>query len=160
MKDSTLSKMFLTSIILVALATLVVLWFKAGPSPELTPQASGDQSQSINAELKKIYDDDQSDSRPYDTSEQKKATDDRARLRINRVSEMISKGLLQSPEDYYHAAMIFQHGNSPQDYLTAHVLANVAGFKGHRRGSWLSAASLDLFLLSVGSISGAGYGLW
>ena len=45
--------------------------------------------------------------------------------------------------------MVFQHGNKPEDYLTAHVLATVAGFKGHGWGTWLSAASLDLFLLSV-----------
>jgi hypothetical protein len=120
------------------------------PAPELRPRASSDQSRSINAELKNIYDEDQSDGRPYETSEQKKATDDRARSRINLVSEIMSKDQLQSPEDYYHAAIVFQHGNSPRDYLTAHVLANVAAFKGHRQGSWLSAASLDLFLLSIG----------
>ncbi|MEW6737762.1 MAG: hypothetical protein AB1489_41160 [Acidobacteriota bacterium] len=119
------------------------------------------QSQvAASKQLEKLFNEDQSDNRPYNTPEQRKESDERARQRINQVSEIVSKGLLQSADDYYHAAMVFQHGNKPNDYLTAHVLATVAGFKGHTWGNWLSAASLDAFLLSMGrsQIMGTIYG--
>ncbi len=148
----------LTSVIFTVIWTFIILSFYTGvrPQPGESLQRGGtpgqaEQSQlSINEELKRIFDDDQSDGRPYNTRAQKEATDSRARSRINAVSEILKNGQLHSPDDYYHAAMIFQHGSEPEDYLRAHVLATVAGFKGHRRGAWLTAASFDLFLLSTG----------
>jgi hypothetical protein len=110
---------------------------------------TGEKRAEVSRELEKIFDDDQSDGRPYGTPEEQAQTDARGRRRIDRVSELVGQGLLRSADDYYHAAMVFQHSARSEDYLTAHVLASVAGFKGHPWGSWLSAASLDLFLLSV-----------
>lgn len=101
-------------------------------------------------ELQRLFEEDQSDSRPYATREERAETDVRARGRIERAAALVRRGLLQSADDYYHAAMVFQHGTTSEDALTAHVLASVAGFKGHPWGRWLSAASLDLFLLSIG----------
>jgi len=102
-----------------------------------------------STELERLFNEDQSDSRPYSTPEERAQTDARALRRLERVSQIVGEGLLRSGDDYYRAAMIFQHGARSEDYLTAHVLASVAGFKGHPWGQWLSAASLDLFLLSV-----------
>ncbi|HWM91261.1 MAG TPA: hypothetical protein VN493_10880 [Thermoanaerobaculia bacterium] len=99
--------------------------------------------------LERIFQEDQSDGRPYGTPEERALTDARVLRRIEEVSEIVDRGLLRSADDYYHAAMIFQHGVRSEDHLKAHVLASVAGFKGHPWGRWLSAASLDLFLLSL-----------
>jgi hypothetical protein len=157
-----------TSLVFAIIWTSVILWFyaaaRSGPSghpPKAATPKQTDKSQaSINPELKRIFDEDQRDGRPYNTRRQREETDGRARSRIDAVSEIIKKEQLQSPDDYYHAAIIFQHGSRPEDYLMAHVLASVAGFKGHRRGAWLTAASLDQFLLSLGrpQIFGTIYG--
>jgi hypothetical protein len=34
---------------------------------------------------------------------------------------------LRTAEEYYRAATVFQHGSQPQDFLTAHLLATIAG---------------------------------
>jgi hypothetical protein len=129
------------------------------PQPMVKTQTN-EQQAAASRELERIFNEDQSDSRPYSTPEQKQATDARARQRIDRVSEIVRQGLVQSADDYYHAAMVFQHGTTAEDALTAHVLATVAGFKGHQMGRWLSAAALDRFLLTVGrsQVLGTNYG--
>jgi hypothetical protein len=53
---------------------------------------------------------------------------------------------VQSGEDYFRAALIFQHSILPEDHLMAHILATIAGYKGHKRARWLSAAALDAYL--------------
>ncbi|MEW6207854.1 MAG: hypothetical protein AB1631_05765 [Acidobacteriota bacterium] len=139
-----------------AIWIFIILFVDSGQQASLTTQSpaarpQGNESpRQVSRELEKIFNEDQSDSRPYNTPEERKETDERARRRIDQVSEIMRKFPLQSADDYYHAAMVFQHGSKPEDYLTAHALATVAGFKGHSWGRWLSAASLDLFLLSVG----------
>jgi hypothetical protein len=62
------------------------------------------------------------------------------------VTEIVRQGQLRTAEEYYHAAMVLQHGALPEEFLLAHELATVAGFKGHKGGRWLSAAALDRFL--------------
>ena len=63
-----------------------------------------------------------------------------------RVYELLRGDELVSGEDYYHAAMVLQHGKGSEDILVAHILATAAGFMGDDRGRWLSAASLDRYL--------------
>ena len=67
-----------------------------------------------------------------------------------RVHELLHAGKIQTGQDFWFAAMVFQHGRDPEDYLLAHVLASTAVAKGNRNGLWLGAASLDRYLLSVG----------
>lgn len=66
------------------------------------------------------------------------------------VRRLIRAGGLATAEDYVNGALLLQHGDSPEDFLLAHVLATIAGFKGSRSGRLLSAAALDRYLLSVG----------
>jgi hypothetical protein len=67
-----------------------------------------------------------------------------------RVHELLHAEKIQAGQDFWFAAMVFQHGQIPEDYLLAHVLASTAVAKGNRNGLWLAAASLDRYLLSVG----------
>ena len=46
--------------------------------------------------------------------------------------------------------MILQHGRDIDDYLLAHEFCVVALSKGERRANWLSGATEDRFLMSVG----------
>src|SRR5256885_4446059 len=62
----------------------------------------------------------------------------------------MAEGKIQNAEDYYYAAFMFQHGQKLSDYLYAHVLAVTAVNKGLHDAMWLSAATLDRYLVSMG----------
>lgn len=70
--------------------------------------------------------------------------------RRKRARRLLEQGALQTGADFHDAAFIFQHGNQPEDYLLAHVLAIAAVAKGEPRGRWIAAATLDRYLLSIG----------
>lgn len=79
--------------------------------------------------------------------------------RRDRVRELLASGGLKSARDFHDAAFIFQHSVQTDaypraavanDYLLAHVLANVALAKGDATSLWISAASLDRYLQSIG----------
>jgi len=89
--------------------------------------------------MRKIYEEDQKNRNDI-------AGDTRRRL---QVQQLISEGKLQTAEDYYYAAFIYQHGQQPSDYLYAHVLAVTAVDRGLHSATWLSAATLDRYLHSI-----------
>jgi hypothetical protein len=66
--------------------------------------------------------------------------------RRDRVVQLIRSDSLQAAEDFYHAAMVLQHGQGSEDVLIAHILATAAAYLGDERGQWLSAAALDRYL--------------
>ena len=70
--------------------------------------------------------------------------------RREMVRRLIRAGGLVTAKDYVNGALLLQHGDAPEDFLLAHVLAIIAGFKGSGTGRWLSAAALDRYLLNVG----------
>ncbi len=66
-----------------------------------------------------------------------------------RLPELLQGGKLSSSDDYYHAAMIMQHGATAEDTALAHVLAINGALKGNVQARWLSAASLDRLLMRL-----------
>ena len=60
--------------------------------------------------------------------------------------KLLDAGALHTGEDFRHAAFVFQHGATPDDYLLAHTLAMVAVGKGDRSGLWIASATLDRYL--------------
>ena len=70
-------------------------------------------------------------------------------IRLKRAKEIYQSGGLVTGSDYFDAALIFQHGSAPDDYLLAHVLCTVAVVKGDTDAPWLSAATLDRYLQSI-----------
>jgi hypothetical protein len=106
----------------------------------------------MNLELQKLFQADQDDRRGASnfTPQQLKELEAADARRSERVAEIVRRGELETAEDFYHAAMMLQHGANPEDYLSAHVLATIGVFKGREEGKWLSAATLDRFLLSIG----------
>jgi hypothetical protein len=66
-----------------------------------------------------------------------------------QVRAMLAKGEVQIGEDFHDAALLFQHGEKPDDYLFAHILAVEAVIKGDDSSKWLAAATLDRYLQSV-----------
>jgi hypothetical protein len=70
------------------------------------------------------------------------------RKRRQRVGALLAAGKVQTVEDFFAAALVYQHGETPEDYLTAHELAMIAGVMG--RGGGLAALAEDRFLLHIG----------
>jgi len=71
-------------------------------------------------------------------------------VRRGQVRALLERGELRAGEDFRLAAMVFQHGAEPRDYLFAHTLALVALAKGDPSASWIASASLDRYLQSIG----------
>jgi hypothetical protein len=70
--------------------------------------------------------------------------------RREMVRQLIRTGGLVTAKDYANGALLLQHGDKAEDYLLAHVLATIAGFKGDRTGRFLSAVTLDRYLINMG----------
>jgi hypothetical protein len=70
--------------------------------------------------------------------------------RRRSLANMIESGVLEEPEDYYHAAWILNHGESVEDIWQAHTLAAEAVKLGLRRARWLAAATYDRWLMYQG----------
>jgi hypothetical protein len=135
---------FVVNRFLALVATLLL-----ASSAQVDASAPGD-----NAELVKLFTEDQGDRTPPDgklTAEVDwAAVVPRDRAREKRVKELIAGDALKSGADYYHAAMVLQHAQAPDDFLLAHDLCVVAITKGEERAKWLAAASLDRFLTNIG----------
>jgi len=94
--------------------------------------------QSSKSALHRIYDEDQEN-----------RNEDARRLLRSEVRQLVAEDKVQTGEDYYYAAFIFQHGQKSEDYLYAHVLAVTALGKGFSPAKWLCAATLDRYLRSI-----------
>ncbi|HEX3094245.1 MAG TPA: hypothetical protein VHW72_16545 [Candidatus Angelobacter sp.] len=70
-------------------------------------------------------------------------------VRQKRVREMLNEGTVRTANDFVWASFTFQHGQTPDDYLLAHVLGMVAASKGDKMGRWIAAATLDRYLQSI-----------
>ena len=70
--------------------------------------------------------------------------------RRKKVHSLLADGLVVTAQDFHDAAFIFQHGDIPDDYLLAHILAIEAVVKGDTSSKWIAAATLDRYLQSIG----------
>ncbi|MBZ0321342.1 MAG: hypothetical protein K8L91_33315 [Anaerolineae bacterium] len=106
----------------------------------------------MNDELRLLFETDQAertDHPPYGTPEYW-ALRERDRLRRVRVMEIIASDGCTTAEDFYHAALIFQHGDALEEIAQAHQLAKQSADLGHTSARWLAAASLDRWLMYQG----------
>lgn len=107
----------------------------------------------MNDELRQFFADDQAERqgvwsrRPPGYWEEVTRRD---RARRERAAELIAAGALREAADYYHAAMLFQHGAAVDDYRRAHELASQAAALGHRPARWLATAAHDRWLVAQG----------
>ena len=105
-------------------------------------------SDAPSAEMKAIFDEDQRvrSSEHVDWN----AVGNTDTLRRGQTRKLLAAGALHTGKDYEEAAFVFQHGDSPQDYLLAHTLAMVAVSKGDPTAIWIAAATLDRYLENIG----------
>lgn len=64
----------------------------------------------------------------------------------DRVTELLAAAAA-TPDDLYHAAMVFQHGDNAGDWRRAHELALRSAELGHSAARWLAAAAHDRWLM-------------
>jgi hypothetical protein len=130
--------------------------FRTGP-PAVSTDWESERSYDLetpfeasNRELRAMAEEDQAARKKELSSDEKHALVMQDAERRARTLALLNKGELRSAEDYRNAALIFQHGSAPKDFLLAHTLATVALAKKDASASWLAAATLDRYLRSVG----------
>lgn len=100
-----------------------------------------------NPELAQLFRQDQADRDAADIDWN--AVGPRDQARKTRVQALLEAGAVRSAADHYHAAMVFQHGDSLADYRLANALAVLAMAQApddsHYR--WLVGASWDRLLM-------------
>jgi hypothetical protein len=132
---------------LVSLITVLVLAI-AAPALSAVPSVSGHtRSAPDNADMKAIYDADQS-ARAGDNVDWKLVAPQDVKRR-EQTNALLAAGALHTGRDYRYAAFIYQHGDLPDDYLLAHTLAMVAMSKGDHDAVWIATATLDRYLQTV-----------
>lgn len=122
----------------------------AACSPSGTEPAGEASPASGNPELAELYEADQADRsvRPIDWS----VVSVRDSLRQTRVSEILAAGEANTSADFYHAAMVFQHGDDTTAARAAFDLARQAVEldSSNESAKWLSAAAWDRYLMRKG----------
>jgi hypothetical protein len=111
---------------------------------------TAEHQKTLNPELVRLYEEDQGDRNvgSYEKIDWTKVTP-RDEARRKRVDEIIAAGGAKAADDYYHAAMVYQHGNSPDEIQRAHDLAVKAAELDpkHDAARWLAAAAEDRKLM-------------
>ncbi len=104
-----------------------------------------------NKLLKKLFKEDQQDRRKIkDTKQFMNWLVRRDLERRKKLQGLIRKKLLKTAEDYFMAAMIFQHGGTVQYVKKARELAKKAMGLGNKDARWLYAAATDRILMMQG----------
>lgn len=107
-----------------------------------------------NAELTRLYEEDQADRAggPNNEKTDWAAVSARDTARQERVHQIVAEGGARSADDYYHAAMVFQHGDTDEEIAKAHELSVKAAELDpeHPSARWLAAASKDRLLMRQG----------
>ena len=70
--------------------------------------------------------------------------------RRQQVKALLDAGALRTATDLHSAALVYQHGDTAQDYLMAHTLAVAALGEDSTKSPWLAAATLDRYLHKIG----------
>ena len=107
---------------------------------------------SRNPELRQLYEQDQGDRKVGTANIDWARLNQRDVAREARVREILASGGARIADDYYHAAMVLQHGEGAADFRLANELAlkAVELEPGHRPARWLAAASKDRELMTLG----------
>jgi hypothetical protein len=106
------------------------------------------------SDLKKLFEADQEDRKNGLNESNPEVFAQREENRYQKAQEMFAQyeknRTLLSAEDVYYLAFLFQHGRTSEDYKKAHELALEAEKQGSEDAKWLSAATEDRYLFSLG----------
>ncbi len=96
-----------------------------------------------NPLLRALYEEDQEECRQWHGAEVFLAS----QARRARAEALIALDVLHTAADYWHAALLLQHGEVSAHWWQAHTLALRAAELGYPQARWLAAAALDRWLL-------------
>jgi hypothetical protein len=102
--------------------------------------------------LKHLFDQDQHEclNQPRDGTHEYIALKIRCKARIEAAKEILESGAAFSGIDYFHACIIFMHGNCPDDFWQAHGLALKAVDSDYSHAKSFAAAAYDKWLMYQG----------
>lgn len=102
--------------------------------------------------IEDLYKQDIDDREGIDWDDKDKVEELRKKDEIRRQTarDLLSSGNLSTGLNFHHASLIFQHGETTEDYKLAHELAEKALDLGDETAKWLYAATFDRWLLSDG----------
>jgi hypothetical protein len=105
-----------------------------------------------NPVLTHLFEEDQADRKGDPAKINWKVVTPRDAERRGRVQEILDRGEAKVSVDFYHAAMVFQHGHVVADFATAYRLALRAVELDEHNSSakWLAAAAKDRELMNSG----------
>lgn len=66
-----------------------------------------------------------------------------------RVGEIFGEGCFHSAKDYINAALIFQHGDSPDHFYQAFIWSNKSAQLGNKEATNLAALAVDRYLINI-----------
>ena len=104
-----------------------------------------------NQELADLGIQDQSDRRPGGNAIDWSVVRKNDQGRRERVLALLRDGRVRSSNDFYSAALIFQHGETPEEAMLAHSLAMVSATLNpdNSQARWLAAAAWDRYMLRL-----------
>lgn len=108
-----------------------------------------DDTDVANPEMQQIFQADQKDRQPGIGKIDWDAVTKSDAARRTATARLLAEGKLHTGEDFERAAFVFQHGDSPDDYLLAHTLAILGVARGQASAMWIAAATLDRYLQSI-----------
>jgi len=106
---------------------------------------SEDKHSEIQKELAEISQQDQDDRMTPNPN----MTDNDTKRRI-RVAAIAAEACLKDKDDYFNAAVVFQHGNLPEHYMQAIIYSNKSMELGHPVGEGMRQVAFDRYLMSLG----------
>lgn len=106
----------------------------------------------MHRELQMLFEQDQADRQGFAhfDAEQRQRLLRQDAARRKRVVALLASEAGLDADDYFHAAMIFQHGETLAHFWRAHQLAHTGARLGHPAGLWLMAAAYDRWLMCQG----------
>jgi hypothetical protein len=105
--------------------------------------------QSASGEIAQLVTADQADREQFPTYAEWPRVRAADLQRRTRVSELFAQGCLSTAADFGSAALIFQHGDVPEDYMQAFVFASRAVALGDASKRDLMALAVDRYLVST-----------
>lgn len=106
---------------------------------------SKDKHSEIQKELTEISKKDQADR--MTPNPEMTANDTKRRVRVAAIA---AESCLKDKDDYFTAAVVFQHGSLPEHYMQATLYANKSAALGHPAAESLRLLTIDRYLMSLG----------
>lgn len=80
----------------------------------------------------------------------RKITVEQDRIRRAEVAKLFAEGCFRTARDYHNAAIIFQHGETPDHFYQTFIWAQKAVDKGDESATWLIPRAIDRYMLNSG----------